>query len=70
MGRGPVRVLLIEDEPRIVEIVRRGLAVHHIAMDARADGVSGLRAAVGNGHYDVIVLDIQLSITIEVRCRG
>ncbi|GAA3125523.1 response regulator transcription factor [Streptosporangium carneum] len=55
-----MRVLLIEDEPRIVDIVRRGLAVHHIAMDARADGIGGLRAATENDHYDVIVLDIML----------
>ncbi|MEV7007784.1 response regulator transcription factor [Streptosporangium sp. NPDC051022] len=55
-----MRVLLVEDEPRIVDIVRRGLAVHHVAVDVRADGVGGLRAAVESDRYDVIVLDIML----------
>ncbi|MBB4940901.1 two-component system OmpR family response regulator [Streptosporangium album] len=55
-----MRVLLVEDEPRIVDIVRRGLAVHHVAVDVRADGIQGLRAAVENDHYDVIILDIML----------
>src|SRR5258705_1105508 len=37
-----VRVLLVEDEPRLAETVRRGLAAEGFVVDVEHDGVDGL----------------------------
>jgi two-component system OmpR family response regulator len=55
-----MRILLVEDEPRIAETVRRGLATEHIEVDLAANGVDGLWAATERDYYDVVVLDIML----------
>jgi DNA-binding response OmpR family regulator len=56
---GGVRVLLVEDEVRLAEYVRRGLAAEGFVVDVVHDGAEGLfRAEVDD--YDVIVLDIML----------
>jgi DNA-binding response OmpR family regulator len=52
-------VLLIEDEPGIVDFVRRGLQAQGFAVDAALDGSEGERLALGGG-YDAIVLDLML----------
>jgi DNA-binding response OmpR family regulator len=54
-----VRLLLVEDERPLAEMVRRGLAREGHAVDVRHDGPSGLDAAVQGG-YDVVILDIML----------
>src|SRR6478609_6720920 len=54
-----VRVLLVEDEPRLAETVRRGLAAEGFVVDVEHDGVNGL-AAAATGDFDVVVLDIML----------
>jgi DNA-binding response OmpR family regulator len=54
-----VRVLMVEDEVRLAENVRRGLAAEGFVVDVVHDGAEGLfRAQVEV--YDVIVLDIML----------
>ena len=53
------RVLLIEDEPGIVDFVRRGLEAEGFAVEAAMDGVEGERLALGGG-FDAIVLDLML----------
>jgi DNA-binding response OmpR family regulator len=53
------RVLLIEDEPGIVDFVRRGLEAKGFAVEAALDGLEGERLALG-GAYDAIVLDLML----------
>ena len=53
------RVLLIEDEPGIVDFVRRGLEAEGFAVDAALDGVEGERLALSGG-FDAIVLDLML----------
>ncbi|HCA85281.1 MAG TPA: DNA-binding response regulator, partial [Streptomyces sp.] len=55
-----MRILLVEDEPRIAETVQRALASEHIAVDVESDGVDGLWAATERDYYDVVVLDIML----------
>ncbi|MFW5415273.1 response regulator transcription factor [Nocardiopsis sp. CNT-189] len=55
-----MRILLIEDDPRIAETVRRGLAAEGISADTEADGVDGLWAATERTCYDAVVLDIML----------
>jgi DNA-binding response OmpR family regulator len=52
-------ILLIEDEPRILAFVRRGLEAQGYAVDAASDGAVGLRCA-RERHYDLVVLDLLL----------
>jgi two-component system OmpR family response regulator len=54
-----VRVLMVEDEVRLAETVRRGLVAEGFLVDLASDGVAGLEAAQTGG-YDVIMLDIML----------
>ncbi len=55
----PARVLLIEDEPGIVDFVRRGLEAEGFYVDAALDGIEGERLAL-SGDFDAIVLDLML----------
>src|SRR5581483_7583261 len=52
-------VLLIEDEPGIVDFVRRGLEGHGFVVSAETDGLAGERAALEDP-VDVVVLDLML----------
>ena len=54
-----MRVLLVEDEVRLAEHVRRGLSAEGFVVDVVHDGTDGLFNAEVNG-YDVVVLDIML----------
>jgi DNA-binding response OmpR family regulator len=54
-----MKVLLVEDEQRLAEVVKEGLVAEGFAVDVVSDGVTGLWAATENG-YDAIVLDIML----------
>jgi two-component system OmpR family response regulator len=56
---GPARVLLIEDEPGIVDFVRRGLEAEGFAVEAALDGIEGERLAL-QGSFDAVVLDLML----------
>src|SRR3954454_6976719 len=53
------QVLLIEDEPGIVDFVRRGLEGHGFLVRTETDGVAGERAALEED-VDVVVLDLML----------
>ena len=53
------RVLLIEDEPGIVDFVRRGLEGEGFVVEAAYDGVEGERMALA-GRFDAILLDLML----------
>ncbi len=54
-----VRVLVVEDEPRLAAALQRGLAAEGLAVDVASDGQSGLNAA-RFGSYDAVILDIML----------
>jgi DNA-binding response OmpR family regulator len=54
-----MRVLVVEDEPRLAVGLRNGLEAEGFAVDIAADGVDGLSMAREQPH-DVIVLDIML----------
>ncbi len=54
-----MRVLLVEDETRLAETVRRGLMAEGFVVDVEATGPDGLWSATEGG-YDVVVLDIML----------
>jgi two-component system, OmpR family, response regulator len=54
-----MRILVIEDEPRILAFVTRGLEAEGFTVDAAGDGHDGLRRAVLE-EYDLVVLDLLL----------
>lgn len=51
------RILVIDDEQRILNFVRRGLEAEGMLVDAAGDGAEGLRMALSTT-YDLIVLDL------------
>ncbi|MFI9433794.1 response regulator transcription factor [Streptosporangium brasiliense] len=54
-----MRVLLVEDEKRLADLLKGGLAGEGFAVDVAHDGRDGLWMASENA-YDVIVLDVML----------
>lgn len=54
-----MRILLIEDEPRIRAFVARGLGADGLVVDEAADGEAGLARALA-AEYDLVVLDLLL----------
>ncbi|MCW2970123.1 MAG: response regulator transcription factor [Solirubrobacterales bacterium] len=56
---GSARVLLIEDEPGIVDFVQRGLEAEGFVVASAVDGIEGERLALKGG-FDAIVLDLML----------
>jgi two-component system, OmpR family, response regulator len=52
-------ILLIEDEPGIVDFVKRGLETEGFPVEASSDGVQGERRALRES-FDLIVLDLML----------
>jgi two-component system, OmpR family, response regulator len=54
-----MRLLLVEDEPRMAAALVRGLGAEGYVVDHVADGPGGLEAA-RFGAYDVVVLDLML----------
>ncbi len=54
-----MRVLVVEDEVRLAEAIRRGLTAEGFKVDLAHDGVDGLWKATENRH-EAIVLDLML----------
>jgi len=54
-----MRVLVVEDEPKMAGLLRRGLAEEGYAVDLAGTGVDAVWAATENP-YDAIVLDVML----------
>ncbi|MDQ6694536.1 MAG: response regulator transcription factor [Chloroflexota bacterium] len=54
-----MRILLVEDEPKIAAFIRKGLREESYAVDVAADGEQGLDYAI-SVEYDLIILDILL----------
>jgi heavy metal response regulator len=54
-----MKLLLIEDEVKLAEYLRKGLGEEGFVVDLAHDGVDGLHQAL-EGEYDVIVLDRML----------
>jgi two-component system OmpR family response regulator len=54
-----VRLLVVEDEDRLAEALRRGLQAEGFAVDIAADGPTGLDLA-RHGSYDAVILDVML----------
>ena len=53
------RILLIDDEPRILNFVSRGLQAENYGVDVAATGEAGIKAALEQP-YDLIILDLLL----------
>jgi heavy metal response regulator len=56
-----MRVLLVEDDPRIARFVSRGLREQTYAVDVAADGEDALYKAAVND-YDAVILDVLLPL--------
>jgi DNA-binding response OmpR family regulator len=54
-----LQVLLIEDEQRIADLIKRGLEEQGFTITLAFDGLMGKRLALAN-HYDIIITDIIL----------
>lgn len=57
--RGPMRILLVEDNRDILANLADYLELKGYRVDCAQDGLAGLNLAV-SGHYDLIVLDVML----------
>jgi DNA-binding response OmpR family regulator len=56
---GRVKVLVVEDEVRLAQALRRGLTAEGFTVDLAHDGEDGLHRAL-EGDYAVVVLDVML----------
>jgi two-component system copper resistance phosphate regulon response regulator CusR len=54
-----MRLLVIEDEARLADYLRKGLSESGYVVDIANDGIDGLHLAV-EGTYDLVVLDVML----------
>lgn len=54
-----MRILVIEDEPKLADYLKKGLSEQSHVVDLACDGVDGLHLAL-EGVYDLIVLDVML----------
>ncbi len=54
-----MRILVIEDDPRVAGFIRRGLSADKFLVDVAQDGPSGLDLAISR-EYDLIILDLML----------
>ena len=67
---GRVRILLVEDERRLAQVLARGLGLDGFVVDVANDGRAGFLLA-RTGGYDAMVLDLMLPVMsgLEV-CRS
>ncbi len=54
-----MRVLVVEDEPKLASLLRQGLRRHGMAVDLAGTGPDAVALATGTA-YDVILLDVML----------
>jgi two-component system copper resistance phosphate regulon response regulator CusR len=59
LGEKKMRILIIEDEEKTANYLRKGLMENTFAVDVSDNGVEGLRLAESND-YSVIILDVML----------
>ena len=70
-----MKILLVEDEPKTVAFLRKGLTEHGFVVDAAERGDDGLHLALTH-HYEVVVLDVMLpgldgwAVLAEMRRAG
>jgi len=54
-----MRLLIVEDDPKLAEFVARGLRAERFAVDVAADGIAGQRF-LDSYSYDLLILDLML----------
>lgn len=54
-----MRLLIVEDEPKVARFIERGLKEEHYAVDVALDGEAALDLALVH-EYDLIILDVML----------
>jgi DNA-binding response OmpR family regulator len=68
-----MRILVVEDEKKVANFIKKGLEEEHYAVDNAYDGESGLYMAEVN-EYDLIVLDLMIpkidGLEVLKRVRG
>jgi two-component system copper resistance phosphate regulon response regulator CusR len=70
-----MRILIVEDEAKAVQYLKKGLEEQGYAVDLALDGDEGLRLALGF-EYDLVILDVMLpkkdgwSVLRELRAAG
>jgi two-component system OmpR family response regulator len=70
-----MRILLVEDDQRLADLIARRLRGEGHSVETRANGVDGLEAAA-SGPFDLAVIDVMLpgldgmSLTRQLRERG
>ncbi len=68
-----MRILVVEDEKKVANFIKKGLEEEHYAVDAAYDGEVGLFMAESN-EYDLIVLDLMIpkidGLEVLKRIRG
>ena len=68
-----MRILVIEDEKKVANFIKKGLEEEHYAVDTAFDGEEGLYMAEVN-EYDLIVLDLMIpkieGLEVLKRIRG
>lgn len=69
-----MRILVIEDEPKLAEYLHKGLSEQNHVVDLSHDGIDGCHLAT-EGDYDVVILDVMLpgqdgfSVLRQLRAR-
>ena len=56
-GRRPKRVLVVDDDPNVVDMLRQSLPESDFSLESALDGVAGLRAIEAN-RPDILLLDL------------
>jgi DNA-binding response OmpR family regulator len=70
-----MRILLVEDDPKVASFIRKGLEEEQYRVDLAPDGDEALAQALG-GEHDLLILDLMLphrdgmSVLTEMRRRG
>jgi len=70
-----MRLLIVEDEPKVARFIERGLREEHYAVDVAYDGEAGLDLALLHD-YDLAILDVMLprkdgfTVLQELRAAG
>src|SRR5262249_32719598 len=71
--KAPMRILIVEDEPKVGAYMRKGLLEQGFTVDLVENGVAGLHQATTNS-YDLAVIDVALPSmdgwTLVERMRG
>ena len=54
-------ILLVEDEPNVVSVIRRGLTEYGFEISVAGNGATGLQMALDND-FDLVILDVMLPV--------